>query len=102
MRRGQTRSETLPHNTPGWSKQDLMDASGLSAKSFDTIRKAARVSGPNHGGLNWLFNADDVHKLIHRAESGSFTERGFPAATGWRALLSEAGLPLPPVSLRKR
>ena len=91
MRRGQTRSNA----TEGWSKQELLDASRLSAKTFDIIRKAARVRGPSHGGLNWLFSTEDVIQLVQRAESGSFSERGGPAATAWRALLVEKGVELP-------
>ncbi len=78
----------------GWTKQDLIDASGLSAKTFDTLRKAARVRGPSHGGLNWVFSEDDVVALVHRAESGQWTERGGPAGVAWRALLAERGIEL--------
>ncbi|MGH7130892.1 MAG: hypothetical protein ACREJO_02980 [Phycisphaerales bacterium] len=97
MRRGQTRPEPVNPNGPAelsvrFSKAELVDASGLSDKSFDTIRKAARVKGPSHGGRKWPFTAADVRALIARAESGSFTERGRPAATAWRALMTEAGL----------
>ena len=35
-----------------FSKRELLEASGLSAKTFDTIRKAARVKGPGHGGMD--------------------------------------------------
>ena len=84
--------EEIP--TSGWTKQDLLDASRLSPKTFDTLRKAARVRGPSHGGLNWVFSQDDLIALIHRAESGKWTERGGPASTGWRALLLERGIEL--------
>jgi hypothetical protein len=70
-----------------FTKQELLDASGLSAKTFDTIRKAARVRGPGHGGRNWEFSETDLHALIHRAQSGSFSERGAPAADAWLRLL---------------
>jgi hypothetical protein len=72
----------------GFTKQALLEASGLSAKTFDLIRKAARVRGPGHGGLKWIFSAADVAALIRRAESGTFTEKGPPAAAAWRELLS--------------
>ena len=72
----------------GWSKQELMDAGGISAKTFDLIRKAARVRGPSHGGLNWVFSAEEVGELIRRAESGKFSERGTAAAAGWRRLMA--------------
>lgn len=75
----------------GFTKQELVDLSGLSAKTFDTIRKAARIRGPGHGGRNWVFSVDDVIALIQRAESGSFSERGGPAGVAWRALLAGAG-----------
>lgn len=79
----------------GFSKQELLDASGLSAKTFDSIRKAARVRGPGHGGLNWVFSLEDVAALVRRAESGSFSERGGPAAAAWRGLLEERGVQVP-------
>jgi len=77
---------------PQFSKSQLLEVSGLSGKTFDTIRKAARVKGPGHGGLKWLFTIEDVQALVHRAASGSFSERGGPAATAWRELLREAGV----------
>lgn len=80
---------------PVWPKHELVDASGLSDKTFDTIRKAARVRGPSHGGRNHLFSADDLIALIIRAESGRFTERGPPAAAAWRQLLRDAGIKPP-------
>jgi hypothetical protein len=82
--------EDLPDS--GWTKQDLLDASGLSPKTFDSLRKAARVRGPSHGGLNWLFSADDVIAIIHRAESGKWTERGGIPAAAWRTLLADRGI----------
>jgi hypothetical protein len=91
MRRGQTRPPPSdPHRT--FTKRDLVDAGGISAKSFDTIRKAARVKGPSHGGLGALFDVDAVRTLIRRAESGTYTERGAPAARAWRELLTERGI----------
>jgi hypothetical protein len=92
MRRGQSRDD---RNEPllGFTKQELVEASKLSSKTFDTIRKAARIRGPGHGGRNWVFSVDDVVMLIRRAESGTFSERGGPAATAWRALLDQAGVP---------
>ena len=94
MRRGQERSDRIDP-AHGFTKKELVEASGLSPKTFDTIRKAARVRGPNHGGLNWVFPVEDVFTLIRRAESGSFSERGGPAAIGWRALLRENGISMP-------
>ena len=76
----------------GWTKQELLESSGISAKTFDTLRKAARVRGPGHGGLSWVFSVEDVIALVHRAEGGAWTERGAPAATAWRALLAERGI----------
>jgi hypothetical protein len=73
----------------GWTKQALMDAAELSPKTFDTIRKAARVRGPSHGGLSWVFSRADVEALVKRAESGTFSERGPAAAAAWRKLLAE-------------
>ena len=92
MRRGQTRRPDIF----GFSKQELLDASLLSPGSFDTIRKAARVKGPSHGGLGHVFSVEDLIKLVHRAESGTFTERGAPAAKLWRALATENGIFIPP------
>lgn len=85
MRRGQSRSD---RNTEGFTKRELMEAASISAKVFDSIRKAARVRGPTHGGLNWVFSAEDVRAMIHRAKSGTFTERGAPAAEAWERVLS--------------
>lgn len=87
MRRGQTRPEPTPPGQRTFTKAELLEAAGISAGTFDTIRKAARVRGPSHGGLTWPFSQADVIELIHRAESGSFSERGGPAAAAWRALL---------------
>lgn len=89
MRRGQERSESVGD---GFSKKELLDAAPISAKTFDTIRKAARVRGPGHGGLSWEFSVADLASLIRRAESGSFSERGLPAAQPWRALLADRGI----------
>ncbi|HYE62803.1 MAG TPA: hypothetical protein VD997_12475 [Phycisphaerales bacterium] len=72
----------------GWTKAELLEACDLSPKSFDTLRKAARVRGPSHGGLNWVFSRADVEALIHRAESGKFTEMGPTAAAAWKKLLN--------------
>src|SRR5262245_14441265 len=94
MRRGQDPSSRLDPSQ-GFTKQELLDVSGLSAKTFDTLRKAARIRGPGHGGLNWVFSPDDVIALIHRAEGGNCTERGAPAAIAWRALLDENGINVP-------
>jgi hypothetical protein len=73
----------------GWTKQELLDVCDLSPKAFDTIRKAARVKGPSHGGLSWVFSQDDILALIHRARSGTFTEIGPSAADAWEKLLNE-------------
>ena len=73
----------------GWTKQELLEVCDLSPKAFDTIRKAARVRGPSHGGLSWVFSSDDVLALIHRARSGTFTEIGPAAADAWQRLLNE-------------
>jgi len=94
MRRGQTRSKVGPGEL-GWSKQELLESGGISAKTFDMIRKAARVSGPHHGGLTWVFSLNDVEAIVRKAESGKFTERGAPAAVGWRQMLRDQGVHLP-------
>jgi hypothetical protein len=86
MRRGQTREE---RNTEGFTKQQLLDAGQVSSGVFDTIRKAARVRGPTHGGLNWIFTREEIGILIQRARSGRFTERGPAAAEGWERLLRD-------------
>src|SRR5881394_1650503 len=74
-----------------FSKRELLEASGLSAKTFDTIRKAARVKGPGHGGMDWAFSPEDVRAMVFKAGGGTFTERGGPAVIAWRALLEERG-----------
>jgi hypothetical protein len=90
MRRGQ---DPRPYQDPNtqFSKRELLEASGLSPKTFDTIRKAARVKGPSHGGMDWAFTAEDVRSMIYKASGGTFTERGGPAATAWRGMLVERG-----------
>lgn len=89
MRRGQTRRAEPAGG--GYTKAALLEAAQISAKTFDGIRKAARVSGPSHGGLNHVFSREDVLRLIAKARSGSFTERGGPAADGWERLLAGEG-----------
>lgn len=91
MRRGQTRrpNDTDPN---AFSKQQLLDAAAMSPKTFDAIRKAARVRGPGHGGLNWMFSRSDIEAIIRKAEGGTFTEKGPAAAEAWRLLL-ENGVP---------
>ncbi|MBL8875540.1 MAG: hypothetical protein JNM86_07070 [Phycisphaerae bacterium] len=94
MRRGQTRR---PNDTDpdAFSKQQLLDAADISSKTFDAIRKASRVRGPGHGGLNWMFSRADIEAIIKKAGSGNFTERGPAAAEAWRLLLQN-GLPPEP------
>ncbi|MDX2119407.1 MAG: hypothetical protein SFY96_14620 [Planctomycetota bacterium] len=77
---------------PTFTKQDLLHAADLSSKTFDMIRKAARVRGPSHGGLSFEFSLDDVKSLIRTAGGGRFTERGAPAALAWRSMLEEHGI----------
>ena len=69
-----------------------MEVSGISSKTFDIIRKAARVKGPPHGGLGWVFSVEEVKILIQRARSGNFTERGAPAADAWENLLNNPSM----------
>jgi hypothetical protein len=76
----------------GITKQELLETSKLSSKTFDMIRKASRVRGPSHGGLTWVFSFDDVITLIRTAEGGRFTERGGAPAQAWREMLSERGI----------
>lgn len=92
MRRRGFRREAPDDGQAYFTKQALLDAGEISSKTFDMIRKAARIKGPGHGGLTWPFSTADVITLIRCAEGGRFTERGAPAAIGWRALLGEAGI----------
>lgn len=94
MRRGQTRrpNDTDPN---AFSKQQLLDAADISSKTFDAIRKASRVRGPGHGGLNWMFSRTDIEAIIKKADSGIFTERGPAAAEAWRLLLQNGAPPEP-------
>jgi len=103
MRRGMESTDDLYGNDPskGWTKTVLIEASGLSTKTFDTIRKAARVKGPSHGGRNWVFTPEDLFLMIRKAEGGTFTERGKPAAEAWRVLVAERGVDLPEELKRK-
>jgi hypothetical protein len=79
-------------STDGWTKQELMNAGELSAKAFDRLRKAARVRGPSHGGLKWIFSVDDLVALVKRAESGSFSDFRAGTARAWRELLKVRGV----------
>ncbi len=83
----------------GVSKADLLDTADISSKTFDMFRKAARVTGPNHGGLKYIFTIEEVTRLILKAESGKFTERGPIAALAWRKILTEKGVALPAARL---
>ena len=108
MGRGQNTTRQSTPASNGWTKQELLDAAAsgstgnsdrdgpapLSPKTFDLIRKAARIPGPTHGGMTWVFSASDLVALIQRAESGAFTDRGAPAAAAWRTLLAHRGIPL--------
>lgn len=99
--------EALADSTPGWTKQQLLEAipdehgGAISPKTFDTIRKAARVSGPSHGGRNHVFSVQDLITLIEKAESGRFTERGGAPAAAWRGLLKQVGITLPAATRRR-
>lgn len=84
------RSPTDP--SQGITKGELLEAADISSKTFDMIRKAARVKGPGHGGLEYVFPIEDIKQIIRTAEGGRFTERGAPAAQGWRAMLAERGI----------
>ncbi len=93
MRRGQSPRDTT---SPGFSKAQLIEAAAISAKSFDNIRRTARVKGPSHGGLNWHIPVDDILTMIRVAEGGRFSQTGKPVAEAWRALLIEHGHLAPP------
>jgi hypothetical protein len=87
---------------PAWTKAELIDAAGISPKSFDTIRKAARVKGPSHGGLKHVFSAMDLIALIQKVSSGTFSLTGKPIAEAWTTLLHEAGMRMPETISRRR
>lgn len=95
-------TEPREHVGAGWTKQELLDAAGMSGKSFDVMRKSARVKGPSHGGLTHVFDPTDLIMLIQRAESGKYSERGGPIAAAWRVLLTDAGLKMPQTISRGR
>jgi hypothetical protein len=86
MRRGQQ-----PTDHPGrtWTKAELLEAAQVSNGVFDTIRKAARVKGPSHGGLGFEFTEDDLRTLIDRAQRPNFRDHGPPAARAWQELLDQ-------------
>ncbi|MBU6414398.1 MAG: hypothetical protein KGS45_13120 [Planctomycetes bacterium] len=87
MGRGHARHQHADKHTEGFSKGQLMEVASISSKTFDIIRKAARVKGPPHGGLSWIFSIEEIHMLIQKARGGNFTERGAPAADAWEYLL---------------
>ncbi len=100
MGRGQN-VDPSSFNQEGITKQALCDAGDISPKTFDLMRKAARIKGPSHGGLTWVFTYEDIAALIKRAESGSFTERGGFAAKAWRSLLMQQGIDLEPAVAKR-
>jgi hypothetical protein len=93
MRRGQERKPAVV----GITKSDLLDNCELSARGFDNIRKVARVTGPNHGGLTHTFSHEDIIRLIKTAEGGRFRDHptALKAARAWRAMLAERGVQVP-------
>jgi hypothetical protein len=93
MRRGQERKPAVL----GLTKSELLDACELSARTFDTLRKTARVAGPSHGGLTHVFPNADVIRLIKTAEGGRYRDHpsAIRAARGWRGLLTERGVHVP-------
>lgn len=65
-----------------------MEAGAISSGIFDAIRKASRVKGPSHGGLDWLFHPDDIKTLIAQCRKKTHTERGGEQiAQAWEALM---------------
>ncbi len=70
-----------------------MHAAKITAGLFDSIRKAARVRGPAHGGMDWAFSRTDVEALIHRARDGRFRALASDAAAAWEALLNPDDAP---------
>jgi len=91
LRTFRSESSSVPPED-GISKEELLEAADISSKTFDMIRKASRVRGPSHGGLDHIFPIDDIKDIIRTAEGGRFTERGAPAAQAWRAMLAERGI----------
>jgi hypothetical protein len=88
MRRGQE----IRYAGPGFTKAELMEAAGISAGIFDAIRKASRVKGPGHGGLDWLFAPPDIKIMIAQARKKTHTERGGERiALAWETLLAGGG-----------
>jgi hypothetical protein len=85
MRRGQVPR----YDGPGFTKAQLMEAGEVSANIFDAIRKASRVRGPSHGGLDWLFPTADIRTMIEQARKKTHTERGgAEIASAWERLLA--------------
>jgi hypothetical protein len=86
MRRGQQREGPQGRT---WTKAELLEAAQISNGVFDTIRKAARVKGPSHGGLGFEFDEDALRALIDRAQRPNFSDHGPPAARAWQELLDQ-------------
>lgn len=100
--RDEHEEQTEEQHPPEWTKAELLDAAGISPKSFDTIRKASRVKGPSHGGLKHVFSAMDLIAMIQKAGSGTFSQTGKPIAEAWTRLLHEAGMRMPETISRQR
>ncbi|GEM_PF-800602 len=94
--------EGAEQHPPAWTKAELIDSAKISPKRFDTIRKAARVKGPSHGGLKHTFSAMDLIALIQRAGSGTFNQTGRPTAEAWTELLEASGMRMPETISRER
>lgn len=85
MRRGQSREN---RNVEGFTKRELMEAAGVTSGMFDVVRRAARVRGPSHGGMDWVYSREDVMTMARKAQDGNLRERAGDAGKAWEALLA--------------
>ena len=83
-------AEPIQHAKPeGWLKNELYDIAGISASTFDSIRKGAcgianrKRGGSSHGGR---YSLSELHQLISAANKRG-THKSKSAATEWAKLI---------------
>ncbi|MEM1167386.1 MAG: hypothetical protein AAGI30_13980 [Planctomycetota bacterium] len=74
----------------GWTRAELCEHASISASTFDTIRKDAKVASASRGGggAQRRFSPAQLDRFIAVVEEGSFHKAGDITAQ-WRELLAE-------------